>query len=86
MALHSAEFSFLIPSQAVPRQNCFPMPVSMVQFGQKLPVLPLLGNMESGWNRNQKSIRGISVERAEAIRAFSVDDRVLLGLVAASLV
>jgi hypothetical protein len=26
----------------------------------------------AGWKRNQKSIRDISVERAEAMRAFSV--------------
>jgi hypothetical protein len=36
MALHSAEFPFLIPALAVPWQNRFQMSVSMVQFGQKL--------------------------------------------------
>jgi len=68
MALDSAEFPLLIPALAVPWQNSFQMSVSMVQFGQKFPVLPLLRNMESRlerWNRNEKCIRDISVERAE---------------------
>jgi hypothetical protein len=56
MALHSAEFPFLIPALAVPWQNRFQMSVSMVQFGQKLPVLPVLGNMESRLEPKQKCI------------------------------
>jgi hypothetical protein len=83
MALHSAEFPFLIPAPAVLLQNCFPMPVSMVQLGGKLPVLPLFGNMESLEPKPDEH-QGMSLESKESV--FRSDDRVLLGLVAASLV
>ena len=35
MALHSAEFPFLLPALAVPWQNCCQMSVPMVQCDQK---------------------------------------------------
>ena len=86
MALHSAEFPFLIPALAVPSQNCFQMSVSIVQFGQKFPVLPLLGNMESRLEPKPEVNQGHLGRARGRMRAFRSDDRVLLGLVAASLV
>src|ERR1700740_2002069 len=56
MTLNSAEFPFLIPALAVAWQNCFQMSVSMIQCGQRMRVLPLLGNMESRLESNEKCI------------------------------
>jgi hypothetical protein len=58
------------------------MPVSMVQFGQKLPVLPFW-EIGSRLKTTTEKKRGISVERTKAMKAFS---GILLGLIAASLV
>jgi hypothetical protein len=58
----------------------------MVQFGQKLPVLPLFGNMESLEPKPDEH-QGMPLERAEAKRAFFGQMiECLLGIIAASLV
>jgi hypothetical protein len=62
------------------------MPVSMVQFGQKLPVLPLFGNMEGLEPKADEHQGHVGRARGSKESVFRSDDRVLLGLVAASLV
>jgi hypothetical protein len=85
MALHSAEFPFLIPALAIPRQNCFPMSVSMLQFGEKLPVLPLWEIGKPAKTETRREYATFQSSDGSSVSVFCSDDRVLLGLIAASL-
>jgi hypothetical protein len=63
------------------------MPVSMVQFSQKLPVLASFGKLQNWLELIPEENQGhLSRERRGNEGVFCSDDRILLGRVAASLV